>query len=916
MMTSGSAARLVRAFEPVYRTVVRCAPAGFRRAWGDETLATFRAACLASERRGVPGVMWTAIVEIASLAWIVVSLQLHLTVAPISPGPPRREQPRRRTALMQRLGRDVRTAIRNLGANHLNTGIALATLALGIGVNTSIFSILDSVLWRPVPFRDADRFAALANFNVARKFSYQGMSRMLSAAWRTQTDLFDRVEVYERGSFVYRNTNGAAMVSGAIVSPGLFAMLDVPARAGRWFAEGEGRAGADRLAIVSDTFWRSMLHGDAGAIGRPITLDDADYAIVGVMPATFRFPDERTAIWLPYDLDAPPPDGSGPMRQSVGPAFVPVVRVRAGFVPARLRELIVARGAGLSASTDGTPGVSAVPMSLELSVDDRTERSLVVLGAAVAFLLLIVCANLASLALSRSLARARDFAVRAALGASRADLVRQTFVESLLLGATGAVAGAILAGLLLNVARAVMPDAVTLSTLNPIDLDGRTLACAAALGVVTAVLFGLPPAYFASRTAIADVLRRGGRAIACVGASERLRAALVVAEVAVSMVLLVGAALMTHSLIRLTRADRGLDATGLIALRLGLPAASYADPSARDQFTRLVSERLRHVPGVQAVSIGSVPPETSKVVFGQVHVDGLPEEAGDPAVVPVYEVTPDFFATLRIRIEQGHTFTDHDPEQPAIVSESFAHQHWPNGAAIGGRFEIGQTGLLTVIGIVGDVKRAAPGASTRPSQIYYPVGQTNGLAVPAGRMSMIADYRTLVIRTDDSARVVPSLPAAVHEIDPLVVIWKTDLVEHLFADAIARPRIVFVLMTMFATFGLVLAAAGIYGVLSYLVAARQQEIGIRLALGARPHRVGIAIVRNGLTLTMIGLAVGLASALMLVRTMRTLLFEVEPSDPVSIAAVAAVLLATALLACWRPTRQAMRVDPVNLLREG
>ena len=220
-MTNGSAARVIRAFEPVCRTVVRCAPAGFRRAWGDEMVTTFRAACLAARRQGVPGVMWTAIVEIASLAWIVLSLQLSMTVAPISPRPPRRNEPRRSTSILQHLGRDFRIAIRNLAANRLNTGIALATLALGIAVNTSIFSILDSVLWRPVPFRDADRLAALANFNVARKFTYQGMSRMLSVAWRTQTDLFDRVEVYERGSFVYRNVNGAAMVSGAIVSPGL-----------------------------------------------------------------------------------------------------------------------------------------------------------------------------------------------------------------------------------------------------------------------------------------------------------------------------------------------------------------------------------------------------------------------------------------------------------------------------------------------------------------------------------------------------------------------------------------------------------------------------------------------------------------------------------------------------------------------
>ena len=902
--------------ELVYRSVVRCAPAGFRLAWGDETIVTFRAACLAAGRRGAASVLWTAIVEIATMAGIVLSLQLHMNVAPISPQPPRSNEPRPVTSWLVRIGRDLRTAIRSLAANRLNTGIALATLALGIAVNASIFSILDSVLWRPVPFHDADRLASLANYNTARKFTYQGMSRMLSAAWRQQTDLFDRVEVYERGSFVFRDANGASMVSGAIVSPGLFSMIDVPARAGRWFRDGEGRGGSSGFAIVSDTFWRSMLNGDAGAVGRGITLDDADYEIVGIMPATFRFPDERTQVWLPYDIQAPPPDGSGPARQSPSPAFVPVVRARVGSVPAQVREQIVARGGGLSESTGGPTGVSAVPMSLELSVDDRTERSLVVLGAAVAFLLLIVCANLASLALSRSLARARDLAVRAALGASRPDLVRQTFVESLLLGVSGSVAGVALAGLLLNVARRVLPDAVTLSTLNPIDLDWRTVAFAAGLGLATAVLFGLAPAYFASRTAIVDVLRRGGRAIAGASASERLRSTLVVAEVAVSMVLLVGAALMTHSLIKLMRADRGLDATGVVALRLGLPSATYRDPSARNQFMQLVSERLRHIPGVRAVSTGGVPPETNKVVFGQVHVDGQPAETGNPAIVPVYEITPDFFATLRIPIERGHTFTDHDPEHPAIVSESFAHQHWPNGDAIGGRFEIGGTGMLTVVGIAGDVKRARPGETEKPSQMYYPVGQTNGLAVPTGIVSMIAEYRTLVIKADDPARVVPALPAAVHEVDPLVVIWKTDLVEHLFADAIARPRVVFVLMTTFAMFGLVLAAAGIYGVLSYLVAARQQEIGIRLALGARPERVGIAIVRNGLTLTVIGLVVGLAAALMLVRTMRTLLYEVEPSDPLSIAAVAAVLLATALVACWRPMRQAMRVDPLSLLREG
>jgi predicted permease len=857
----------------------------------------------------------TAAFEVANLAWRIVGLRLHLNVLPITQVPSRRAAPQPRASMASRGWRDVKSATRSLAANRLNTAIALFTLAFGIGVNTSVFSVLDSVLWRPVPFRDADHLIELANFNVVQKFTYAGMSRGLTQAWRQQGDLFDRVEAVDRSSFVYRDDRGATMVPGAIISPGLLKMLGVPARAGRVFTDADGRGGTDRIAVISDDFWRSTLHGDRNVIGQRLTIDDAGYEVVGVMPATFRFPDDRTAIWLPYNLDAPPPDRQGSAINSAAIRWMPIARERASLSIEQLRSQVVARGATLSESSGGPAGVSAAVMTLEFALDERTQRSLVVLAAAVAFLLLIVCANLASLALSRSIARARDLAVCAALGASRGDLVRAAVVESALLGAIGAVGGATLAAGFLQIVRTVLPDAVSLSTLNPIDLDGRALACAGVLGLATAVLFGLPPAYLASRTAVADLLRWGGRSIAGHSGSQRFRGALVVAEVAMAMVLLVAAALMTRSLIKLNQADRGLDPAGLVAVRLGLPVAGYQDLAMRDQFAKAVTERLRHVPGVRAAGVGVVPPQTDKILFGNISIDGGPDEP-ERLLVPAYDVSADFFATLRLPFKAGHTFPDHDLEPSAIVSESFARAHWPRGDAINKQFRVGDDDARTVIGIVGDVIQVEPGARARRTQVYLPLGQTRGLAAPVGPASAIAEYRTLVLRTDDPAAVVSSLPAAIHEVDPSVVVWKIDLVEHLFADAIARPRIVFVLMSVFAIFGLILAAAGIYGVLSYLVALRAREIGIRLALGARPSTVGLLVVRSGLALTVTGLVIGLAAALALVRVMRTLLYQVEPSDPTSVTIVVAVLTTAALVACLRPARQAMRVDPLTLLREG
>jgi putative ABC transport system permease protein len=888
----------LRLLEAGCRAVLRLAPASVREAWGDDLLFTFREACVA--RNGVS--------ELFDIVRAAVRARVGRPL-PITGGVPPR-LPARRRMLMQTLANDLKLAVRSLLASQVPSGIAILTLALGIGLNAAIFSVLDSLLFRPMPFAHADRLVEISNFAEKSKVSFGDFSRDLLLEWGKQTDLFDRVEAYDIDAAIFKGTSGAQTVPSAYVTPGLLSSLGVAPTAGRLFVEGDGREGSDAQVVISDRFRREYLGSMSPAVGSQITINDRPHTVIGIMPANFHFPNRPQDIWLPLDPREPPAAKKARLSMTAFARLVP------GLLFDDAVERVQERGRGIRASTGGEEGISATINSRQRG-DTRTRQSLIVLGGAVTFLLLIVCANIANLSLSRTMARSRDFAIKSAMGASRRDLIRETVVENLVIGVIGATVGLAVASLALSAAATFIPEEIAFQSLNRIDLDGRALAFTMAAGLLTCLLFGLPPAILGSRPSILGVLRWESRSSAGSAGARRLRSALVIAEVTVAIVLLVGAALMARSYLKLQSVDRGFDTNGLVTLRLGFPSGGYSDATVRDRFSDALVAELRRLPGVVNASVGAVPPDTSLVSFSKLETADAPGQLSDSLVIPIYKVWPNYFSTLGLPIKEGRAFTDAEPADSAIVSESFARKFWPDRSPIGRQFRgEGSKTWLTVVGVSTEVRQLSLDDSEGAFEWFQPLRVPPGVTPkPRTTTAAIIDYRGFVVRATDPAAVFTQLSHAAHQLDNRVVVWKTSVVNDRYTEAVARPRVTLLLLLVFSGMGLVLAAAGLYGVLSHLVSQRLREIGIRLALGAKPEGVFQLILRNGLGLTLIGLVLGLGASYYLVRVMRSILYEVEPSDPTAVIGASALLLLTALIACWRPARRAMKVDPVRLLRE-
>ncbi len=814
--------------------------------------------------------------------------------------------------MLQTLGKDFRLALRSLRAGPAHAAIAVLTLALGIGVNVGIFSVLDALLFRPAPFREAHRLTELWNEAEESKVMFPGFSRSLLREWAAQSDLFDRVEAYDDDIAVFQGPDGAGMADMALVTPGAFSMLGVSPIEGRYFGEGDGRDGTELVAMISERLWRSHFGSRPDIVGYSTHINNRPYLIVGVMPATFHFPYRSTEVWAPLDPVSPPA-----AKAATSFTMLALARAAPGVPMDSVVTQVRERGARLRLASGGDSGISAVARPRNRRDHDTTARALQVLGGAVLFLLLIVCANIANLSLARALSRGRDYAVRSALGASRRDLIRETVVEHLVVGLTGAALGVAVAWVVVSVANASLPISMTSSSLNTIDLDSRALAIAMAAGLLASLLFGLPPAWLGSRPNLLGIMGQQSRSSIGSKAARRWRGGLVVAEVMLAMVLLLGAALMGRSLMALESLDRGFDTAGLVTLRVGMPVGRYSDARARDLFTEQMVARMRSLPGVQAATAGDVPPSPSGSSFGALEFAHQPGQAHDQMSAPFYRVWPDYFDRVGLRLTEGRPFAVNEPLASVIVSESFARKYWPGRSAVGGAFRFtGSTAWRTVVGVSTEVRQMDLEDADGAFEWFVPLQTPAGVNPPRRAGSaIIAEQRSFVARATDTAAALRAMQDAVRQLDSSVVIWKAATVDDSFGNAVARPRVLLRVLLVFALLGLMLAAAGLYGVLSYLVTQRMREIGVRLALGATPASVFGLVLRYGAALTGVGLVLGAIAAGLLVQTMRSLLFEVQPSDPVAMGSVAALLLVTALVACWRPARRAMKVDPVSLLRE-
>jgi putative ABC transport system permease protein len=809
---------------------------------------------------------------------------------------------------------DVRFAVRRLLVRPAYAALIVFTLALGIGASTAVFSVVDQTILRPAPFLHADRLVDVLHIHRIRRSGGNSLTPQKIVGWQQQPALFERLEGAMPLQMDVTGTQEPERLSGMHVSLGLFSMLGVRPQIGRPFEKGDGAAGSGRVVIISHELWRRRFGSQADAIGQQMTLNDEPYTIVGVMPRRFVLHGESDAFWLPVDLEARITDTS--LR-----SFYGIGRLSAGVPHERAKQIAdeVADRLQAQAPLPETWGLGVARKRIA-NVDDTTRTALLVLLGAVGFVLLITCANVANLFLSQAPARQREMAIQSALGASRGLLIRSVMIESLLLAAVGGTLGILLAAWGVDAVIAAAPARLLSRITTTIENDGRVLTVAVALIVLTGILFGLVPAVRGSRPNLETTLRGGSHAA---GRSSygRVPGLLVVVEVAFAVILLVGAVLMARTLANLHAIEPGFEPHGLVALHVQLPTDRYPTHGTRVEFFSAVSEQLLRVPGISGVTVSQgTPPSVGGISFGKAEVEGKGVE-DSRIILPTGHVSPSFFDTMRIPLLAGRNFETGEPEDHAIVSKALADRFWPDGNALGRRFRLSANWpWQTVIGVVGNVQAGSTRDERTTLQMYNAYVQRPAPPVPAGGATPATprrrsyDYRLLIVRAQNPNEAIPRIKEQIWGIDPKQPVERVALVEDTYAEMFAKQRFVLLLMGAFATVALVLTAAGFFGVLSQVVALRTREIGIRVALGARPADVMKLVLSRGMLLAGTGAVLGIGGALTLVRTVQALLYGVKPTDWVSFMAVTVLLLTVALVACWLPTRTALRVQPAWALR--
>jgi predicted permease len=804
----------------------------------------------------------------------------------------------RRNEFFGSVFRDLGQGVRLLRSS---PGFALAvilTIGLGVGANTAVFSITDAVLLRPLPFRETDELVRVDRYDPVRESVRRSMLPGEAMTWEREAPI-DGLVLHGRVDGLVR-TDGDEPISVAVeaVSPGWLAALGRMPRLGRSFVADDAVPGAPPVLIVSDAFWRDRLAGDRAAIGETIDINRRPVTVIGVMAADFKFPQlGRIDAWAPLAADA-----TG-LTRPLGALSI-VARLPEGIEIAAAQERFAAVSSGLEADDPQERGwqVRLAPLD-DFRANRDVQRALWILTGAVGVMLLIATINATNLLLLRAASRRPETSVRMALGASRARLVRQHATESLVLVGAGVLLAVLLARLILGSLVDLLPSEVTAFLTSNIAINGRVLAFALAVASITGVMLSLLPALRATATPSST----GGRASTS-PRGTRLRNFLVVAEVAMTVTLLVGAGLFINSFLRLTAVDTGYEPERMIQLSVSLPAETYPDRGARVAFFRRLKEALGALPGVTAIALADGVPPGGAITFGVTpRPEGQEPKDLPELFIPRVWVEPEFFEVIGTPIVAGRGFTGEDTPESGnvVVDRDMSHFLWGDESPIGRRFKIEDDDpWLTVIGMVDEAK--IMGKDDRQGSI-----DLFELLPPESMRS----YMSVVMRAGvEPAALLPQIRRTVHDLDPVLPISRLATGDERLAEELDKPRFYLLMMSNFAAIALALAVIGTYGVLAFAVRQRRRELGVRLALGASGGRLVGMVLRQGMVLAGIGVVLGLAGALAVGRVAASLLFELEPTDPLTFVAVAAVMLACAALACWLPARRATRVDPVEVLR--
>jgi putative ABC transport system permease protein len=819
-------------------------------------------------------------------------------------------QPRR---LEDEMFQDLRYGARMLLRQRAFTIAAVIALALGIGANTAVFSVVNAVLLRPLPYQNSERMALIwGNFLT---FSMERLRAKTAeyVDYRDQTRSFETVAAFSTDDFNFTGGLQPDRIAGASVTANLFPMLGARAAQGRLILPDENQTGRDNVVVVSHQFWQKRLGAEANVIGRGVRLDDRNYTVIGVMTADFEFPHPSFNFAEPVEFWIPLAFTTEQVAQRQRPYYLNVIGLlKPDVTIEQARAEMAALGQRFEREHQSYRGPKNSDMGWRITVTPlqdqivgNSRRALLVLFAAVGLVLLIACANAANLLLMRATVRQKEMAIRAAMGAHRLRLIRQLLTESLLIAAMGAAGGLTLAWLGVRALVTLGPD--NLPRLQEIDVDGRVLFFTLALSILTGLIFGLAPALQASRPRLQHTLKEGGAA--ATRGRHWLRNLLVVGEVAIAMTLLVGAGLMLNSFVRLQRVNPVVNAGKLLSVQINLPETRYPEPAQASTFFQELIRRVESLPGVEQVSLSTVQPLSGVAVNDPFSIEGRPLDFNNAPVAGWQHVTPNFFGALGIPIVAGRDFTERDNTDTsgaAIINEAMARRHFPNEDPIGKRLTLGlprpDNPWLTIVGVVKDIPHRDLESKAAPDWYLSYLGQPRRYGYLMARASGNPASLAAAIRSQVSA------------IDKDQPVTAIRTLNEVIASTTAPRRFNTLLLAIFAAVALALAAVGIYSVISYSVTQRTQEVGVRMALGARPGDVIRLILKQGLAMTLIGVAAGILGAIAAARVMSGLLYGVTATDPATFVAISLLLAIVAMLACYLPARRAARVEPIAALR--